>query len=216
MGIFFTVGEKKKRPGVYQRYENVGGVSIAGATDGIVACCVRSDWGELGKVHTFESIEQAKLELGSGGSDGTVALLTEIFTGGAKKVFCVRLGSGGTKGTATLLDTADVPVAAVNMTAKSEGSRELSYMIRKVLGDESVKEMLILEGTLELERITFPAGAEDEMDTFLEAVKSSKYFTFSKVEGYEDTKGIKEVGQTAFPTGTNPSVTNEHYSNAFT
>ena len=26
MGIFFTVGEKKKRPGVYQRYENVGGV----------------------------------------------------------------------------------------------------------------------------------------------------------------------------------------------
>ena len=35
MGIFFTVGEKKKRPGVYQRYENVGGVSIAGATDEI-------------------------------------------------------------------------------------------------------------------------------------------------------------------------------------
>ena len=56
MGIFFTVGEKKKRPGVYQRYENVGGVSIAGATDGIVACCIRSNWGELGKVHTFESI----------------------------------------------------------------------------------------------------------------------------------------------------------------
>ena len=44
MGIFFTVGENKKRPGVYQRYENVGGVSIAGATDGIVACCIRSNW----------------------------------------------------------------------------------------------------------------------------------------------------------------------------
>ena len=135
MGIFFTVGEKKKRPGVYQRYENVGGVSIAGATDGIVACCIRSNWGELGKVHTFESLEQAKLALGNGGSDGTVELLAEIFTGGAKKVFCVRLGSGGTKGTTTLFDTADSPVAAVNMTAKSEGNRALSYMIRKVLGD---------------------------------------------------------------------------------
>ena len=81
MGIFFTVGEKKKRPGVYQRYENVGGVSIAGATDGIVACCIRSNWGELNKVHTFESIEQAKLTLGNGGENGTVSLLTEIFTG---------------------------------------------------------------------------------------------------------------------------------------
>ena len=176
----------------------------------------KKGWTAEGWLFRRKSDEQAKLELGSGGSDGTVELLTEIFTGGAKKVFCVQLGSGGTKGTATLLDTADVPVAAVNMTAKSEGSRELSYMIRKVLGDESVKEMIILEGTLELERITFPAGAEEEIDTFLEAVKSSKYFTFSKVEGYEDTKGIKEVGQTAFPTGTNPSVTNEHYSNAFT
>ena len=176
----------------------------------------KKGWTAEGRLLRRKSDEQAKLELGSGGSDGTVELLTEIFTGGAKKVFCVQLGSGGTKGTATLLDTADVPVAAVNMTAKSEGSRELSYMIRKVLGDESVKEMIILEGTLELERITFPAGAEEEIDTFLEAVKSSKYFTFSKVEGYEDTKGIKEVGQTAFPTGTNPSVTNEHYSNAFT
>ena len=99
MGIFFTVGEKKKRPGVYQRYENVGGVSIAGATDGIVACCIRSNWGECNKVHTFESIEQAKLVLGNGGENGTVSLLTEIFTGGAKKVYCVRLGSDGTNNT---------------------------------------------------------------------------------------------------------------------
>ena len=215
MGIFFTVGEKKKRPGVYQRYENVGGVSIAGATDGIVACCIRSNWGELGKVHTFESLEQAKLALGNGGSDGTVELLAEIFTGGAKKVFCVRLGSGGTKGTTTLFDTADSPVAAVNMTAKSEGNRALSYMIRKVLGDESTKEMIILEDSLELEKITFPTREENEIDTFLEAVKVSRYFSFSKAEGYEDTKGIAEVGQTAFPAGTNPNVTNEQYSNAF-
>lgn len=37
------IEKKKKRPGVYQRYENVGGVSIAGATDGIVACCICSN-----------------------------------------------------------------------------------------------------------------------------------------------------------------------------
>lgn len=43
MGIFFTTGEKKVRPGVYQRYENIGGPQIAGATNGIVACCICSN-----------------------------------------------------------------------------------------------------------------------------------------------------------------------------
>lgn len=213
MGIFFTVGEKKKRPGVYQRYENVGGVSIAGATDGIVACCIRSNWGELGKVHTFESIEAAKIALGNGGEDGTVSLLTEIFTGGAKKVYCVRLGSGGTKGSLKLLDT--VGTEAVQMTAKNEGDRQLSYLIRKVLGDEATKEMLVLEGTLELERITFLTG-ENEIENFLKAAKQSKYFIFSKTETCTTTAELAEVGQTDFVVGTNPSITNENYSNAFT
>ncbi len=211
MGIFFTVGEKKKRPGVYQRYENVGGVSIAGATDGIVACCIRSNWGELGKVHTFESIEAAKLALGNGGENGTVSLLTEIFTGGAKKVYCVRLGSGGTKSSIKLLDTAGTE--AVTMTAKWEGDRQLSYLIRKVLGDENTKEMLVLEGTLELERITFLTG-EKEIENFLQAAKQSNYFIFSKTE--TDAAELAEVGQTDFTAGTNPSITNQNYSNAFT
>lgn len=211
MGIFFTVGEKKKRPGVYQRYENVGGVSIAGATDGIVACCIRSNWGELGKVHTFESIEAAKLALGNGGENGTVSLLTEIFTGGAKKVYCVRLGSGGTKSSIKLLDTAGTE--AVTMTAKWEGDRQLSYLIRKVLGDENTKEMLVLEGTLELERITFLTG-EKEIENFLQAAKQSNYFIFSKTE--TDAAELAEVGQTDFTAGTNPGITNENYSNAFT
>ena len=193
MGIFFTVGEKKKRPGVYQRYENVGGVSIAGATDGIVACCVRSNWGECNKVHTFESIEQAKLVLGNGGENGTVSLLTEIFTGGAKKVYCVRLGNNGTKGQTTLLDTENTQ--AIIMTAKSEGDRQLSYIIRKVLGDENTKEMIVLENTTEKERITFQSG-ENEIDNFLEATKQSNYFVFSKIEHYQGNVGLSEVGQT--------------------
>lgn len=213
MGIFFTVGEKKKRPGVYQRYENVGGVSIAGATDGIVACCIRSNWGELNKVHTFESIEQAKLTLGNGGENGTVSLLTEIFTGGAKKVYCVRLGNNGTKAQTTLLDTENTQ--AINMTAKCEGDRQLSYMIRKVLGDENTKELIVLENTTEKERITFQSG-ENEIENFLKSAKQSHYFVFCNVEGYAGTGEIAEIGQTDFPIGTNTTITNEDYSNAFT
>lgn len=215
MGVFFTVGEKKKRAGVYQRYENIGGVSVVGATDGIVACCIRSNWGELNKVHTFESIEAAKKVFGNGGDTGTVDLLTEVFTGGAVKVYCVRVGSGGTKGNGKLKDTAENPIDAVIMTAKSEGDRKISYMIRKVLGEENKKELIVLEGTLELEKITFETG-ENEIDNFIEAGKQSNYFVFQKETGYTDKAGIAETGQTQFPTGTNPTVTNEAYSNAFT
>lgn len=212
MGVFFTVGEKKKRPGVYQRYENIGGASIAGATDGIVACCVRSNWGELGKVYTFESIEAAKSAFGSG---GTTDVLTEVFNGGANKVYCVRLGSGGTKGSVKLKDNSETGADAVIMTAKYEGSRVFSYMIRKVLGETEKKEFIVLEGMLELEKIEFPSGSENETDSFLECVKKSAYFDFSKDENYTGINGIAEVPQTEFPVGTDPTITNENYSNAF-
>lgn len=216
MGIFFTVGEKKKRPGVYQRYENIGGALVAGATDGIVACCVRSNWGETGKVLTFESMEAAKAALGNGGGNGTVSLIADIFTGGAVKVYCVRLGSGGTKGTINLQDTSETPINAVTMAAKCEGDRPFTYMIRKVLGEAGKKEFLVYEGTLELERLVFFSGDDGEIDSFLEAAEKSAYFRFQKAEGYTGTGMLAEVGQTEFPKGVNPSVTNEHYSNAFT
>lgn len=41
----FTIGETKTRPGIYHRYENAGGVSIAGAINGIGA---RRISGQLG------------------------------------------------------------------------------------------------------------------------------------------------------------------------
>lgn len=216
MGIFFTVGEKKKRAGVYQRYENIGGSPVAGATNGIVACCIRSNCGELGKVYTFENTDEVKTFLGNGGEDGTVDLLTEVFNGGATKIYCVRLGSGGTKGTIKLKDTSDSPADAVIMTARSEGNRKLSYMIRDVLEVSGKKEFIVLEDTLELEKITFDSGGVDEIDKFVESGNKSKYFMFKKESAYTGTAGIAEVGQTLFPAGTNPTVTNESYSNAFT
>lgn len=213
MGVFFTVGEKKKRPGVYQRYENVGGVSVAGAVDGIVACCVKSNWGELKKVHTFESIEAAKIALG--GSGQTADMLSEIFAGGAVKVHCVRLGSGGTKGNVKLKDDSEEGVNAVSMTAKTEGDRKLSYMVRNVLGESGTKEFIVLEGTREIEKITFAAN-ESEIDNFVESAKSSSYFDFAKEENYSGSGALAEVPQTEFPAGANPTVTTESYSEAFT
>lgn len=214
MGIFFNIGEKKKRPGVYQRYENIGGLSVAGASDGVVACCIRSNCGELNKVHTFESIEAAKRVFGDDGENGTVDLLTEVFAGGAVKAYCVRVGNGGTKGTVKLKDTAENPIDAVIMTAKSEGDRKLSYIIRNVLGGENKKEFIVLEETVELESIAFETG-ENEINNFIEAANKSDYFMFRKEADYIGSLGIAETGQTEFPVGTNPIINNESYSNAF-
>ncbi len=209
MGVFFNVGEKKKRAGVYQRYENVGGVSVVGATDGIVACCVRADWGELGRVYTFENIDEAKKALGTGGN--AFDILNQIFMGGAKKVYCVRLGSGGVKQSVKLKDNDNAD--AVTMTAKYEGSINLSYMLRQKLGDTNSKEFIVLNGSLEVEKITFESG-ENEIDSFLEQSKKSNYFNFEKEE--TEVKTLAEIPQTEFPAGTNPTVTNESYSSAFT
>lgn len=214
MGMFFTIGEKKKRAGVYQRYENVGGVQVAGATDGIVACCIRSNWGEMGKVVTLESAEAVKEAFGNGGDNDTVSLLTQVFNGGAIKVYCVRIGNGGTKATAVLRDTESSPAEAVNVRAKYVGNRKLTYTIRTVLGEADTKEWIVYEGVRELEKITFSSG-DDEIDSFLEKTKKSNYFTFEKAENYSGTNHLASITQAECISGTNPTVTNEDYSDAF-
>ena len=215
MGIFFTVGEKKKRPGVYQRYENVGGVSVAGATDGIVACCVKSNFGELSKVMTFESVEAAKAALGNGSIAGTVDMLTEIFTAGAKKIYCVRLGSGGTKGSVKLKDTTEnTPADAINIIAKSEGDRAFTFTVRKVLGDENSKEFIAYEANVEVEKFKFAAGT-GEAQALVEAGKKSSFFDFVLEADYAGNGTLANVLQKEFTGGANPTVTNESYSNAF-
>lgn len=214
MGMFFTIGEKKKRAGVYQRYENIGGPQIAGATDGIVACCIRSNWGEMGKVVTLESAEAVKEAFGNGGENDTVSVLTQIFNGGAIKVYCVRIGNGGTKATAVLRDNASSPAEAVQMTAKHVGSRALTYTIRDVLGETGVKEFIVYEGVRELEKITFQSN-DSELDNFLEKANASAYFSFAKANGYAGDGHLAAVTQAECTTGTDPVVTNEDYSDAF-
>lgn len=213
MGIFFTVGEKKKRAGVYQRYENIGGVQTAGATDGVVAVCVRSNWGELNKVYTFEDIDAVKNTLGDGGSNGTVDILTEIFTGRATKVYCVRLGSGGTNGSVILQDKA--AKIALTVHTKCPGNRKFNITLRDVLGEANKKEFILYEGTVELERFHFSTET-NEMKALLEAGKKSKYCNFIKEVSYMGDGKLASVTQKEFAMGVNPTVTTADYSNAFT
>lgn len=216
MGIFFTNGETKKRPGVYQRYVNAGTPKIAGASDGIVAVTVRSNWGALGKVEALYTPDDIFLKYGDGGKNGTVSLIRRIFDGGAKQVYVARLGTEATKGELTLKDAGETSVPAIICTAKHAGDRDFTVGIRQTLSDETSKEFVVYENSILVETIKFDADKQTEVDLFIEAGKKSKFFDFKKVTGYVATPQIVSgLPAEAFPKGTNPTVTTDDYSKAF-
>lgn len=218
MGIFFTVGEKKVRPGVYQRYENRGTGSIAGAVNGIVAAVYKSNWGPLGAVETIGADEAGGLTARLGGGTGaTTQVITEAFNGGATTVLAVRLGSGGTNGTLTLKDTtSSEPEDAITLTTKYPGTRSFKITIREKLGDSTAREFLVTEDNMVREKLEFPVSAAGEVDALIAAInEDSSYFTAEKVASYGGTGKLALVAEQAITAGTDPTTNTESYSDAF-
>ena len=129
MGIFFTPGETKKRPGIYQRYENIGTPQLAGATNGVCAIVFGCEWGPVNQVQVLDSPEQA---VAIYGKQGNVDVITQLFYGGAKKVIAVRGGGIANCGSAVLADTAKKDV--INMLLKYPGKRACQYISADVFG----------------------------------------------------------------------------------
>ena len=218
MGIFFTAGEKKIRAGSYQRYENRGSGSLAGAVNGIVAAVYKSNWGPVGAVETIGADEAGSLTARLGGGTGyTTQVITEAFNGGATTVLAVRLGSGGTNGTMTLKDTtATTPAGAINLTTKYPGSRALKVTIREKLGDSTAREFLVTEGDMVREKIGFAVSTDGEVDTLTAAINdASAYFTAEKAASYAGTGKLALVAEQAITAGTDPTTSTETYSEAF-
>lgn len=213
MAIFYTAGETKKRPGIYQRYKNIGSATIAGASNGIAAAVFQSDWGSLNEVVNLTEYSQIASNFGS---TGTTDVLQEIFNGGASTVRAVRAGTGGTAGTATIKDTSTTPVDAVTLTLKYVGSHAFQFVFRDNVADATKRDLILYDGTTVVEKFTISASAAGEVDALISAGSSSKYINFAKVSGYTGTGKLAVTAQTAFTAGTNPTITNESYSAAFT
>jgi hypothetical protein len=212
MGIFFTVGETKKRPGIYQRYENIGGTAAAGASNGIAAAVIKANWGPCNTVVTMSSDSEISKYFGT---SGTTQVLHELFTGGATTVRAVRAGSDGTSGSITLKDSGSTPANAITITLKSPGSRQFRYTLRDSLSDTTKREFVLYDGTTAIEKIMFTLSADGEVDALIMAASSSTFMAFAKVSSYVGTGKLASIGQTDFTAGTDPTVTNESYANAF-
>lgn len=212
MAQFFQIGEKKTRPGVYFRYENHGSPPIAGADDGKCAAVFRSNWGPLGQVSILEQYEDIAKQYGNGGENGTTAVPAEEFKGGAKLVYALRIGTGGSSGSYTIKDAAGTDV--IKLTLKYPGSRKLAVTIRPTLADPAISELLIIEDTEQLEKLTF-SNAENSINALMAVFdeKGSKYFNLTLLKDSEEK--LASVDQAEITDGVDPIVNVGAYSNAF-
>ena len=209
MGALYNVGEQKIRPGVYRRYENVGGGETPGAVYGVFAIAVHADIGPLGKVLSFgtEDVEDVKKTYGTG---GTVDAIQALFDGGATKVFVYRLGTGGTKASITLND-ADT-TGLVTLTTKTETATEFSVTIKSKLGSTGTKQLLVYTGTDLLETIEYDTDTTDSAALVAAVNKSSEYLDATKVaDGL-----VADVSNSKLTGGAAPTVNTASYSAAFT
>ena len=212
MAGFFTIGEQKIRPGVYNRYENYGTPPVSGADDGKCACVIRSNWGPVDKVSVLESYDDIKNIYGDGGTNSTINVPREQFKGGAALVYAVRLGSGGTKGEYKIKDTSETAEEVIRLEMKYEGSRAFSITIRPTLADNTKKELLLLEGTTIIEKFTFEGGV-DEVNNLIKAAGESRYFTLEKLADTESALAVAD--QETITPETDPTIDVSAYSAAF-
>ena len=213
MAVFYREGETKKRPGVYQRHENIGLDTLVEARDGICAIPIKASWGPLGEVVTNTSKTMLKKNYGDGeySSTFTVPAAKELFNGGAVIVYTYRLGTGGKAASAEV-------TTGLTITAKYPGTADISVAVQTKLADPSKKEVLVYFGTTLVESIDFKADAANEGQNLVDAVnEDSDYITAAVTpEGtLPTTVPAVAVASGKLSGGVDPTVQNDDYSKAF-
>lgn len=199
MAQIYNVGETKVRPGVYYRYTSDVSRRV-GAMNGVNAIVLNAPWGPTGEVTSHTS---AKSLVETYGSTDGVECAKLLFEAGAETVYVYRpSGTGGKAGSGKIGSVATI-------TAKYPGARELKIKIQGKLGDATMKQALILEGSSQLESFEF-AVSEDETTAFKEALAKSKYVTVETTG-----TGLISLCETSLTGGANASLTAEDYLNGF-
>lgn len=213
MAIFYKEGEEKIRPGIYQRYSNIGTERAPGAQDGICAIPIQAKWGPLGVVvhNTAPSDLTKNYGAGEYGSGYTVPAAKAMFDGGATAVYTYRMGSGGQCASLMLKAGETDAVAA---TAKHPGTLPLSLSVLPKVGDSTKKEVSVYADGALVETFLFDTG-EDEPKALAHAGRYSKYIDFAPVAEAAGSMSAVQAASGALAGGENPTVTNEDYAKAY-
>lgn len=203
----FTIGEKKIRPGTYFRRENRGGVSVVGATNGIVAAVFQSNWGPLNTEFDLDTTMLNNLRDYYGDGTGN-DIIKQAFLGGAITVRAVRVGGDdGVQASITLKNNDSID--AVLIQAAYPGERKFSVSVRTNLITDK-RQFIIYEGTEIFEQFSFEAGA-DEPKNLVAALADSKNFECKLLSN--DVNGpLEDLTQKDMSEGKNPTITVDSYS----
>lgn len=204
----FILGEQKIRPGSYFNIKKKGTNAAASVVNGVTAVIFRADFGPLSEAVELSAEDGYKDTFGTG---LTTDAMQEAISGGAKTIIACRVGNGGTQATIDLNDSEGEK--AVTLTSKYPGAKEFTSTVREKLTDSTKKECIIYTGTTEFEKVEFSAGT-GEAAALVTAFGSSKNFKAQLATGKGEAIMLN-VSQSIFQKGTNPTVTNEDYSNAF-
>ena len=216
MAVFYNAGEKKIRPGVYQRHVNIGLNSASGAQDGICAIPIKASWGPLNTVVKSTRANQLEETYGSGtyGTGYTVPAAAAMFAGGASTVYTYRMGTGGSASTLTV--PADTPEGtSLTFSAKYPGAMPISIAIQTKIGDSSIKQLLVYANSAQVETWNFTADATTEGANLIAAAANSEYITVTGSEELPTTVPTVAVVSGALSGGADPTYANTDYSNAF-
>lgn len=203
MAYTYTEGEKKVRPGVYERTSSAGSTAGAGALNGVVALVMAANWGPVDKVTVHETAKSIRATYGTGAN---VEAACSLITAGASRVYIKRLN--GKNGTAGTIGTKSIG-EAVKLDAKYPSGRTIVVEIKAKVGDAKKKQVVIKEGTTLLENFEFAVDTTNETAAFLEAVAGSTYITATKLADGLITAGEYEL------KGTDPTNTTADYADAF-
>lgn len=237
MAVFYTQGEQKIRPGVYQRHVNTDAAAASDAQDGICAIPVQAAWGPLNKVVTNSNALQLTETYGSGtyGSGYTVPAAAAMFAGGAETVYTYRLGTGGTKASKTLTYTAPSGSSAVTnlnsgsltITALYPGTMPISIAVQNKIGYSTYKQFFVYANGSLVETFDFESNDASDAESItvttqeganlIAATAASQYVTVAvPASGTSPTiVPITEAASGSLTGGANPTVANTNYSDAF-
>ena len=203
MAGFFSVGEKKVRPGAYFNVQTNDALTN-GAVDGVVAVLFRATMGPLGVVRELEAADGYAKIYGTG---GTTDAMREAIYGGALRIVACRVGTGGTAASVQLT----AATGKLQITAKNVGAATYKVTVRTKLVDTTKKEIVFYVDDTEIEKYSFTAG-DDEVAAAIAAVPANSLFALEAVSSGAGV--ITNVTQTALTGGVDPTVNNAAYSAA--
>lgn len=163
MGGIFSKTGRPKLPGAYFNFAGEGASPVPASPGAAVAIPFTHDWGPLDETVRVSSFGQFQAIYGTSDDTDGYRAVRQAFQGegvdgrgGAGEVVCHRIGAAAAaKAVKTLNNT--TPAAALTLTAVYEGTRgnDLKVTTQNYAADSAKNELIILDGTVVLERYRY-------------------------------------------------------------